>query len=55
VTARPPAAYGAERGSAGSGLGLSITDELVRAYGGRLSLEASPQGGLRVAIELPGT
>lgn len=37
----------------GSGLGLSIIDELARAYGGRLSLDSSPLGGLRVMVELP--
>lgn len=37
----------------GSGLGLSIVDELARAYGGTLGLDDSPLGGLRVAVELP--
>ena len=37
----------------GSGLGLSIVDELVRAYGGRMTLGQSPRGGLRVEFELP--
>ena len=37
----------------GSGLGLSIVDELARAYGGALTLEDSPMGGLRVVLELP--
>ncbi len=37
----------------GSGLGLSIVDELVRAYGGATSLMASDLGGLKLAIELP--
>ena len=37
----------------GSGLGLSIVDELARAYRGGLSLGDSPLGGLRVAVELP--
>jgi signal transduction histidine kinase len=37
----------------GSGLGLSIVDELVRAYGGTTSLLASPLGGLKLVIELP--
>ena len=37
----------------GSGLGLSILDELARAYGGRLSLDDSAIGGLRVTVELP--
>jgi signal transduction histidine kinase len=37
----------------GSGLGLSIVDELVRAYGGKVALDRSPLGGLRVSIDLP--
>ncbi len=37
----------------GSGLGLSIVDELVRAYGGRIELGESDHGGLKVSVELP--
>lgn len=37
----------------GSGLGLSIVDELARAYRGSLSLDSSPLGGLLVAVTLP--
>ena len=37
----------------GSGLGLSIVDELVRAYGGTMTLDRSSRGGLLVALELP--
>ncbi|MBO9709139.1 MAG: sensor histidine kinase [Caulobacter sp.] len=37
----------------GSGLGLSIVDELARAYGGSVALDASPMGGLRVTLVLP--
>lgn len=37
----------------GSGLGLSIVDELVRAYGGRLTLAESDLGGLKAMLELP--
>ena len=37
----------------GSGLGLSILDELARAYRGSLSLADSALGGLRVTVELP--
>jgi signal transduction histidine kinase len=39
--------------SPGSGLGLSIVDELVRAYGGSLELGESERGGLRVELVLP--
>jgi signal transduction histidine kinase len=37
----------------GSGLGLSIIDELARAYRGALKLEDSALGGLKLDIELP--
>ncbi len=37
----------------GSGLGLSIVDELVRAYGGQLQFERSVWGGLKVVAKLP--
>lgn len=37
----------------GSGLGLSIMDELARAYGGALTLGASRLGGLQVELSLP--
>ena len=37
----------------GSGLGLNIVDELVRAYGGSISLGESAHGGLMVCIDLP--
>jgi signal transduction histidine kinase len=37
----------------GSGLGLSIIDELARAYGGSVVLAGSSLGGLRVEVRLP--
>ncbi|MDI7775371.1 ATP-binding protein [Asticcacaulis sp. EMRT-3] len=37
----------------GSGLGLSIVDELVRAYGGALHLDRSGMGGLKITARLP--
>jgi signal transduction histidine kinase len=37
----------------GSGLGLSIVDELARAYGGTVSLGDSVWRGLKVTLELP--
>ncbi|HCL4246371.1 TPA: ATP-binding protein, partial [Pseudomonas aeruginosa] len=36
----------------GHGLGLGIARDIAEACGGRLSLEDSPLGGLRVSIEL---
>jgi signal transduction histidine kinase len=41
------------RDEGGSGLGLSIVDEMVRAHGGSVSIEQSPLGGARVRITLP--
>ncbi len=38
----------------GSGLGLSIVTDLAAAYGGSLRLGASPRGGLRAELRLPG-
>jgi signal transduction histidine kinase len=37
----------------GSGLGLSIADDLARAYGGAVTLGESALGGLKVTITLP--
>ncbi len=37
----------------GSGLGLAIVDELVRAYGGSVSMGASAMGGLMLELLLP--
>lgn len=38
----------------GTGFGLSIVSDLVKAYGGALALEASPLGGLSARLVLPG-
>ena len=37
----------------GSGLGLSIVDELAKAYGGSVALGAAEIGGLKVEVTLP--
>jgi signal transduction histidine kinase len=37
----------------GSGLGLSIVADLAKLYGGELSLQRSPLGGLRARLALP--
>ncbi len=43
-----------ESGSAGgTGLGLTIARDIVRAHGGEILLEDSPLGGLRARIRLP--
>jgi signal transduction histidine kinase len=46
---------GAERTGSdeGSGLGLSIVAAIAEAHGGSLDLQARPDGGLRVSIQLP--
>jgi signal transduction histidine kinase len=41
------------RDEGGSGLGLSIVDEVVRAHGGSVSIEQSPLGGALIRITLP--
>lgn len=38
---------------AGHGLGLGIVRDIVDAWGGQMTLQSSPLGGLRVSIELP--
>ena len=42
-------------GHAGVGLGLAIVKSITEAHDGVLSLEARPEGGLRVTVELPTT
>lgn len=43
----------ARSNATGSGLGLAIVRDVARAHGGRLHLDQSPMGGLRVIISLP--
>ncbi|MGH7689804.1 MAG: sensor histidine kinase, partial [Gemmatimonadaceae bacterium] len=43
----------AERGTGGSGIGLSVVRELVQMHGGHSSMETSPGGGVRVIFTLP--
>jgi two-component system sensor histidine kinase PrrB len=38
----------------GSGLGLALVDQQARLHGGRVAIGASPLGGARVTLELPG-
>ena len=42
-----------DRGSGGSGLGLSICKAIVEAHGGTIAASPSPLGGLRVTVALP--
>ena len=37
----------------GAGLGLAIARDVVHAHGGEITLDDSPQGGLRAIIRLP--
>ncbi len=43
----------ADEAALGSGLGLSIVRDLAEVYGGTISLENSPTGGLRARLQLP--
>ena len=43
----------ADETGSGSGLGLAIVTDLVDLYGGSLTLETAPRGGLRVKLTLP--
>ncbi len=41
------------RDEGGSGLGLSIVDEVAHAHGGSISISQSPLGGARIQVTLP--
>lgn len=43
-----------DEASPGSGLGLAIVRDLAALYGGSITLEGSPLGGLRARLQLPG-
>lgn len=43
----------ADEAAPGSGLGLAIVRDLAEVYGGSISLDASPAGGLRARLHLP--
>ena len=42
-----------DESSEGSGLGLAITSDILRAYGGALSLDRAAIGGLKVSMDWP--
>ncbi len=42
-----------DRLSGGAGLGLSITDRVIRAYGGSIRAQNHPEGGLIIELTLP--
>jgi signal transduction histidine kinase len=43
----------ADEAAPGSGFGLAIVRELTELYGGSVTLDASPAGGLRARLRLP--
>lgn len=43
----------ADEAAAGHGLGLAIVRDLAELYGGSISLDSSPSGGLRARLQLP--
>jgi signal transduction histidine kinase len=43
----------ADEASPGSGLGLAIVRDIAEVYGGSISLEASPMGGVRARLQFP--
>ena len=43
----------ADEAAQGSGLGLAIAHDLAEIYGGSISLEESPMGGVRARLTLP--
>jgi len=42
-----------DESKSGSGLGLSIVDDLARIYGGAFTLEGNSAAGLRAKLRLP--
>ena len=41
------------RATAGSGVGLAVVDQLVRAHGGRVTAASEPGRGARFTVDLP--
>jgi signal transduction histidine kinase len=41
------------RDTGGTGLGLSVANDIIRAHGGEIGLGNRPEGGLRVTVVLP--
>lgn len=45
--------YQAEPGAAGAGIGLAVSDEILRLHGGRLEIDSEPEVGTTVTVWLP--
>jgi two-component system OmpR family sensor kinase len=45
---------GRGRAAGGAGLGLAIVRAIADAHGGKVTASASPEGGARIVLELPG-
>ncbi|WTW04716.1 HAMP domain-containing sensor histidine kinase [Streptomyces sp. NBC_00310] len=41
------------RSAGGSGIGLAVVKELVRAHGGTVTADSGPGGGTRLTLRLP--
>lgn len=46
--------YQAEPGTAGAGIGLALSEEILRLHGGRMDIDSEPQVGTTVTVWLPG-
>ena len=45
--------YQTDPSNPGSGIGLSLVDEIVRLHGGRLDIDSEPGVGTTVTVTLP--
>jgi signal transduction histidine kinase len=45
--------FASTKGSRGTGLGLPVSDKIVREHGGRIVVESTPEVGSRFTVELP--
>jgi signal transduction histidine kinase/pSer/pThr/pTyr-binding forkhead associated (FHA) protein len=45
--------FASTKGSRGTGLGLPVSDKIIREHGGRIVVESTPEVGSRFTVELP--
>jgi signal transduction histidine kinase len=45
--------FSSEKKGRGTGLGLAVTEKIIKEHGGRVLVESSPSGGARFVLELP--